>query len=352
VIPARSTRGAWITLGLLGAGVAYLGFRMIQPFAAPLLTGLVMAVIFHPVHQRLAGRIRRRGLAATVSTVLMLLIFLGPLALLVVTVSREVRDLYQTHGASGINERAQRVWEAVRPPLEAIGSRLGIDAGELRDAIGSRLAQAGGALLRQSVAVVGAATGGVVFLVMSTVAFFFAIRDGPRMYQGVLEWSPLGERDTRALLEAVEQTIAASFYGVISVALAQGLLCGLGMWIAGLPSPLLWGVVASIASVIPFVGSALVWAPAAVVLFTQGSIGRGIFLLAWGAGIVGTIDNLVRPLVVTARMPLNAFLVLIAMLGGVQAFGVAGILTGPVTLMVALTLVRIIGEKLRGDGQG
>jgi predicted PurR-regulated permease PerM len=106
-------------------------------------------------------------------------------------------------------------------------------------------------------------------------------------------------------------------------------------------------VVAAIASVIPFVGSALAWVPASIVLFAQGSIGQGIFMLAWGAGVVGTIDNVVRPLVVTAKMPISTLLVFIAMLGGMQAFGLAGILIGPVTLAVTLALIRIIGETSR-----
>jgi predicted PurR-regulated permease PerM len=277
----------------------------------------------------------------------MLAVFLAPLTLLIVVVTREVRDLLQSLGPNGVGEGTLRLWTIVEGPLSALLGPFGLDLAELRRAAMERLGQMSGTLLRQGLMVIGAATGGVVFVVMAAIAFFFGLRDGPALFERSLRWSPLGEADTRRLLEAAHRTIVASFYGVIAVALAQGILCGIGAWIVGLPSPALWGTAAAGASVIPMAGSALAWLPAAIVLFVQGSIGKGIFMLAWGAGVVGTADNLVRPLVVTASMPMNMFLVLLAMLGGVQAFGLAGILIGPVTLTVITTLLDIARERAR-----
>jgi predicted PurR-regulated permease PerM len=346
---AYSSRVAWVFLAILLAGAAFLAFRIVRPFAAPVLTGVVAAVIFYPVHQWIARVIRWPSLASAVSTLLMLLVFLGPLTALVVMVSREVRDVLQSLGPNAVDEGPKRLWGMIEGPLNAILSRLGLDVAEVRDAVVARLGQISGTLLRQTFTAIGAATGGVAFVVIAAIAFFFSLRDGAAFYGWALLWSPLGEKHTRMLLDAVQGMIVASFYGVISVALAQGFLCGLGAWIVGLPSPVLWGTGAAGASVIPFVGSALAWVPAAVVLFVQGSIGKGIFMLAWGVGIVGTIDNLVRPLVVTAKMPLNMFLVLVAMLGGIRAFGVTGILIGPVTLTVILILLRIVREKMQAE---
>ena len=141
----------------------------------------------------------------------------------------------------------------------------------------------------------------------------------------------------------------ASFYGVVTVAAAQGLLCGLGAWIAGLPSPALWGVAAAVVSVLPLFGSALVWIPAAAVLFLQGAIGRGVFMLIWGAGLVGTIDNFIRPWVVTAKLPVHPLIVFVAMLGGMEAFGLMGILFGPVILAVTMALFRMLREEMGGN---
>jgi predicted PurR-regulated permease PerM len=108
---------------------------------------------------------------------------------------------------------------------------------------------------------------------------------------------------------------------------------------------LLWGVATGVASVLPLLGSALVWIPAAVVLFIQGSVGMGVFMLIWGLAAVGTVDNILRPLVVSGSLPVNGFVILIAMLGGAEAFGVAGILIGPLAVALILALAKIIGER-------
>jgi predicted PurR-regulated permease PerM len=150
-------------------------------------------------------------------------------------------------------------------------------------------------------------------------------------------------------LNTVHDMVMASFYGVIAVAAAQGFLCGLGAWTAGLPSPALWGVAAAIVSVLPLFGSALVWLPAAAVLFIQGSTGRGVFMLIWGAVLVGTIDNLIRPWVVVARLPVHPLVVFVAMLGGVETFGLMGILFGPVILAVTMALFRMLREEMGGS---
>ena len=132
----------------------------------------------------------------------------------------------------------------------------------------------------------------------------------------------------------------------------QGLLCGVGAWIAGLPSPLLWGAAAAVVSVLPLFGSALVWLPGAAVLFFQGSVGRGVFMLVWGAVLVSMVDNFIRPMVVTTKLPVHPLVVFVAMLGGVEAFGLMGILFGPVILAVTLALFRMLREEMGAGERG
>ena len=117
------------------------------------------------------------------------------------------------------------------------------------------------------------------------------------------------------------------------------------------PRPL-WGVAAAVVSVLPLFGSALVWLPAAAVLFLQGSIGRGVFMLIWGAGLVGTIDNFIRPMVVMTKLPVHPLVVFVAMLGGVEAFGLMGILFGPVILAVTVALFRMLREEMGASEPG
>jgi len=299
---------------------------------------------------RLQSRVSRPGLAALLSTLLVLIAFLVPLTLLATTVTQELRAAYQALAPGATEQGAGRIWAALDRPLAAVGMWLGMQPSELRSMLETRLQEAGSALLGKTIAVLGAAGGGVVKIVIGIGTLYCTFLYGSRLRQDVVTMSPLGPRRTTTLLIAVHDIVMASFYGVIAVAAAQGLLCGLGAWIAGLPSPTLWGVAAAVVSVLPLFGSALVWLPAAAVLFVQGSIGRGVFMLIWGAGLVGTIDNFIRPMVVMTKLPVHPLVVFVAMLGGVEAFGLMGILFGPVILAVTMALFQMLREEM-GSGE-
>ena len=347
-----STRVVWITLVVLLTVAVGLCLLMVWPFAATIIGAGVLAVVYYPLHVGLRQRLTKPGLAALLSTLLLLIAFLVPLTLLVTTVMQELRAAYQALAPGAVEQGAGRIWAALDRPLAAAGKWLGMEPGDLRSLLATRLQEAGSAVLGNTIAVLGAAGGGVVRMVIGIGTLYCTFLYGDRLYQETVALSPLGPRRTSTLLNAVHQMVMASFYGVIAVAAAQGFLCGLGAWIAGLPSPSLWGVAAAVVSILPLFGSALVWLPAAAVLFVQGSIGRGVFMLIWGAALVGTIDNFLRPLVVMTRLPVHPLLVFVAMLGGVEAFGLLGILFGPVILAVTVALFRMLREEMGADERG
>jgi predicted PurR-regulated permease PerM len=136
-------------------------------------------------------------------------------------------------------------------------------------------------------------------------------------------------------------------YGMVAVALAQGLLLGLAFWFLRLPSPVLWGVITAIISLIPLVGSVIVWLPAAVILIVNGSWVKGLVLIGWGAGVVSLADNIVRPYVISKAGDFHPLLVFFALLGGVQAFGLIGLFVGPVVLAAGQALFDLLKEESR-----
>ena len=341
-----STRAARITLVVLLTAAAALCVLMVRPFLGSIIGGAVLGVIFYPLHLHIQKQLSQRGLAALLSTLLVLIAFLVPLTLLLLTVMRELRGAYEALAPAISEQGADGIWARLDRPLAAVGRWLGMEPSELRAMLAARLQSAGPAVLAKTGAALGAAGGGVVKIVIAVGTLYCTLLYGRGLHKTVVTLSPLGEQRTQTLLETVHQMIIASFYGVIAVAAAQGFLCGVGAWIAGLPSPILWGVAAAILSVLPLFGSALVWLPAAAVLFFQGSIGRGVFMLIWGAGLVGTIDNFIRPWVVVAKLPAHPLIVFVAMLGGVEAFGLMGILFGPVILAVTLALFRMFREEM------
>ncbi len=343
-----SPRAARITLAVLLAIALGLCAVVVWPFAASIIGAAVIAVVYYPLHAQLERRNLKPSWAASLSTFLVLVAFLVPLALLITTLTQELRSAYQALASGSQEQGPGWMLAALDRPFTAIETRLGIEPGQLRSMAAARLQEFGSALLSNAMRVVGAAGGGVVRFVIGVGTLYCAFLYGGRMYKYVVAVSPLGFSRTSTLLRAVHQMIMASFYGVVAVAAAQGLLCGVGAWIAGLPSPTLWGVAAAVVSVLPMFGSALVWLPAAAVLFAEGSTGRGVFMLVWGAGLVGTVDNFIRPMVVMTKLPAHPLAVFVSMLGAVEAFGPLGILLGPVILAVTVALFRMLREEMDG----
>jgi len=347
-VEGSSRRGARVTLAVLLAIALGLCVLVVWPFAATIIGAAVMAVLYYPLHLQLERRGIRPSWAAFLSTVLVLVVFLAPLTLLLTTLTQELRSAYQSLTSAGADQGAARIWAALDVPFSAIETRLGIEPGQLRSLLAARLQEIGSALLSNAMRVLGAAGGGLIKLVIGVGTLYCTFLYGGRFYKNTVTLSPLGAARTIKLLHAVHEMVVASFYGVMAVAGAQGLLCGAGAWIAGLPSPTLWGVAAAVLSVLPMFGSALVWLPAAALLFIQGSAGRGVFMLIWGAGLVSTVDNFIRPMVVMRKLPAHPLAVFVSMLGAVEAFGPLGILFGPVILALTVALFRMLQEEMGG----
>jgi predicted PurR-regulated permease PerM len=242
--------------------------------------------------------------------------------------------------------------DTIRQWVDQVAVRFGSSVLELETMARSRLQEFASSLLRGSVIAAGAATSGILQAIVCVGALFVFLTRGAALYSQTVDHSPLGRERTETLLDTVREMIQASFFGVVAVAAVQGTLLGIGLWIAGIPAPAVWGIVGAVLSVLPILGTALVWVPAAIVLLTQGNVGLGIFLLVWGGVVVANSDNVVRPLIVMkgASMQLNGLAVFIALLGAVQAFGLVGIFVGPVTLALGLALLRMLREEVQAAG--
>jgi predicted PurR-regulated permease PerM len=317
----------WLTLGTLVALTGYIALRIVGPYLEALMVGAALATLFFPLHRRLLQRLRRPSLAAVLSTVLVIVTVVVPLAFAIAALVRQLRQ-----GPADL-----------MPLLEGLAARVGISP----ESITSRLQEASASLLRGSLSAASAAGGGVLQFIVAMGAFHFSLLHGPWLHEQVQLHSPLGRARTETLLATIEDMVKASFYGVVAVAAAQGTLLGIGAGIAGLPAPALWGLAALIVSVLPVIGSALVWIPGSILLLSQGKVGMGLFFLAWSAGLVANADNVVRPLIVMAKLPVNGLLVFISLLGGIQAFGLTGIFVGPVTLAVGIALLRMLREEVQ-----
>jgi predicted PurR-regulated permease PerM len=158
---------------------------------------------------------------------------------------------------------------------------------------------------------------------------------------------PLNTEQIDKLFTGIENTIIGTVYGGLVVAAVQGMLIGLALWVFGIPSPVLWAVVAAFFALLPLVGTAAVWAPAAVYLLVTGHYAQALILVGWGAGIVGTMDNFLRPYLISGRVQMHTLVIFFAVFGGVSVFGFLGLFIGPVILAITTTLLGLLRDEAR-----
>jgi predicted PurR-regulated permease PerM len=191
------------------------------------------------------------------------------------------------------------------------------------------------------------ALGTTVSVMLMLFVLFFVLRDGPKLARDVGDMLPIEEHRRARLLQHLGDVTRAVFLGIGLTALAQGVLVGFGFWIAGLPSALVFGVIATIAALIPMVGAGLVWVPGALFLAVTGDHGHAVFLAAWGVLIVSMVDNFLRPLLISGRAEVPTLAVFIGVMGGLAAFGFIGLFVGPIVLGLLVALYRYEREELK-----
>jgi predicted PurR-regulated permease PerM len=196
--------------------------------------------------------------------------------------------------------------------------------------------------------VVSGSVWAVAELLITFFALFYFFRDRRPALQAVRSLVPLSEAEMNEVFVRISDTIYATVYGTLAVALVQGFLGGLMFWVLGVQGALLWGTVMGLLAVIPVLGAFIVWVPAALFLALEGSWGKAVILTVWGAGVVSLIDNLLYPLLVGKRLRLHTLPVFIAIVGGILLFGSAGVILGPVTLAVMVALVDIWRRRIGG----
>jgi len=326
----------------------YFCFLIIRPFFSPIFLALMLAIVFHPVHIRIQARLRNRSTGALFSTILVLFAFLVPVIGLGIIVSRETSNLYRL-----LNERSTEqggwnpyVMHGLQRVLSWVGRYIDLSNFDLRGSVLRWLEQISRYLFSWGAQIFSNFIAFVADAVIAFFTLFFFFREGSEAKEHVAVVLPLSRVQVERLFTGISNSIVANVYGVLAVGVSQGILAGIGFWVLGLPSPVLWGMVTALFSLVPIIGSAAVWGPAAIVLAVGGHWVKALILLGWGAGVVSQADNVVRPYVISERANLNTLAVFFALLGGVKAFGVIGLFVGPVALSFTLVVLEMLRETI------
>lgn len=337
--------GGWAVLVVALLIGLYLCWQILQPFVDVLLWAVVLVVVFRPVHRRLLARIGHPGWAATVSTLLVIVTILGPVTLITLAVANEVRDFAQNLETNPI--RLDFDSPLFGPLLRWMDQYVDVERYQNPAFLRERLEGWTGTLANRTLGVVGGAVSVVVQMFLVIFTMFYLFRDGDAIRAAASDVLPLERSQMRDVLGRTREVIGATVYGVIVIAIIQGVLGGAIFWTLGLPSPLLWGVVMFFLSMIPMAGAFLVWAPAALFLAFTGEWVRAGILVAWGVLVVGSIDNFLSPRLVGKRTRLHELLVFFSVLGGLEVFGVLGLVLGPVVVAITLALVEMVRQANR-----
>lgn len=326
-------------------------YWMLAPFWGALAWGICFAFLLAPVHRWLARSLNgRTGLSAGIITLLVPVVLAGPLVSLGAAFVDQVTDLVTHLQEQPLRFNASLLTQLERYPV------IGSLAEWLRQNLTATTEQLQGWLVSAAQTPLKslAATGGNFLLgAMGTVVDFFVmlflllflLRDGRHMLSRTVRLVPMEPQRRGELLKLVGDTTRAVAYGTILAALAQGGLVGIGFAIAGLPSAVVFGVLAAFLALLPVGGAALVWVPAVAVLGSTSQWGWAIFLAIWGIG-VSVSDNLMRPLLISRQAPVSTLAIFVGVIGGVVAFGIIGVIIGPVLLTVMAALLQFVDETL------
>jgi predicted PurR-regulated permease PerM len=330
---------AWVLAALL----AYLVYRVIAPFLVPLVWAGILGTFFYPAHRRLKARLRRPSLAALISTLAVASLLIAPMAWLgwtfVVQAIEGIRDL----------PRAEIV-EKVRDGLDFVSARVPESFGDVEAHVREWAEAASERLLAVTAKLPANIAGFILDFIVLLLSLFYLFRDGPHLVRLLREISPFEGKRHDVMVKQTIDMISATIMSGFVVAFVQGALGGISFTLVGLGSPILWGVVMAVASFVPLLGAWMVWLPAAIGLLVTGEIGRGVALLALGGLLISSVDNILRPILIADRTQLNGLLVFISVLGGIGAFGLVGVVLGPLVVATAAGLITGYRETL-GEGE-
>jgi predicted PurR-regulated permease PerM len=344
----KTTTSSQLTTVLSYGAILLLGyfvFLIVEPFLVPLAWSAVLAIFFYPLHEKVLRKMKPSAAAAT-STLAVTLLLIVPALVVLVYTAREALDAtarlqnqLMVHG-QGPNEGIVmhvEEWVRSRLPQSWQGMDMSDPVQQAAEKIASFLGARFTGLLKNLVSF-------FVDLFIMIFALFFMFRDGEDIVHGAKHLLPFDEDIQTDMLEESKELIFASVAVGLLVAAIQGVLGGMSFAITGISSPIFWGALIAFFSLVPVVGSALIWGPAALWLGFTGHWGRALLVVVICGGVSTVADNIVRPMLLRNRTRLNELLLFIGVLGGLEAFGLLGLVAGPTIVAAAMGVFRVYME--------
>ncbi|MBD3287778.1 AI-2E family transporter [candidate division KSB1 bacterium] len=316
---------------------------LLKDFLMPLFWAATFGVLFHPVFKFINRHLREKAsLSALLTIVFIFLIVILPAFLVGLAVSKQMTGLYNEYIVNDVSIR--EIYQYLEKHLPAVTNFLesyGINIDNIKSSFSGAVMTSTRFLASKAYGLGGNILHFfLLFFVMIYLLFFF-LRDGNNIIEIFIRALPMGDKKERLLFSKFREVLHATVKGTFVVGIIQGTLGGITFWILGIEAAVLWGVLMIILSLLPVIGSPVIWGPAVIIFFVTGEWVKGIILLLIGSLIISLIDNFLRPILVGRDTKIPDYLILLSTLGGLTLFGISGFIIGPVIASLFLTIWNI-----------
>ena len=347
---------ARIAVLLILVVVLYYVFRILEPFLHGLIWAAILASIFHPLFSTLARRLRHPRWASALTCVLLTVLIVLPALFLLLALAKESVSAYrvlQEH----VSGAGLPSFEVVRKTSSyqwflAKSKSLGVPEPDLGVVLTKGIGSVSAFLVSRSAAIFAEVTHTVINFIVMIFALYYLLLRGPYMLREFFQFSFLRPEHEDRIIEKFRAIALATFGGSLATALIHGTADGIIFLIFRLPSPLLWGTVMAFLSLIPVVGTGLVWVPLVVYYLLKGQVVRGVLLLVAFGVVTGVVDNVVKPILIRRGTEVDSIWIFLSVAGGVAMFGLLGLFLGPFLISLLLVLVDICKVEFRSEPGG
>ncbi|MGL4472987.1 MAG: AI-2E family transporter [Shewanella sp.] len=342
-----------MVLMLALAVATYACYLLVAPYLGSIVLGFIVSLLFLPVHSRIFKLMPNSpNIASSLSCTLLTVMVLIPLLLVAIAIVDQgvnfMSNAYHWLTGGGAKELLSHPW--VQTGFELLNKWLPFDTikpEEFAQRAASLATEMSSTLVGASTSIVGNLTDTILNFSLMLFVLYFFLRDQEKIIDNIRHIIPLSRSQEDQILNEVESVAKSAVLGSFLTALAQGVLGGIAMALAGFPG-LFWGTMMAFASFIPFVGTAMIWLPASIYLFLIGEWQWAVFLIAWGIVVIGSIDNFLRPWLMQGNTGMSTLLLFFSLLGGLQLFGLIGLIYGPIIFAVTLVLFRLYEVEFEG----
>lgn len=325
---------------ILTLAVAAIAFFIFLPYFKVLFLAIFFAVIFYPMHRHIMKTFGSGNMAALISVAIIILLILLPLIGLGFLMIQEAQGTYTYLSSPEGQIKLMNTAGQIQSIVDRFVPGQWVPAATI-EGLETYMNQFYGWIADHFQGFFSGAFKLLADLFILVFALFFFLRDGQKFRDVLITLSPLSDRYDQNILDKMENSVNSVIKGSLFIAIAQGVLSGIGFLVFGVPAPVLWGSVATVAALVPSVGTALIIIPAAIFLFATVGTWQAVGLLIWGLIIVGLVDNVLRPVLLERGIKVHPFLILVSVVGGIGLFGPLGFLLGPIVLSLLFALIEL-----------